>query len=46
MDFTGRPMSTMVFVEPAGIESDQALADWIERALTHVETLPPKTKQH
>jgi TfoX/Sxy family transcriptional regulator of competence genes len=46
MDFTGRPMSTMVFVEPAGIESDQALADWIERALAHVETLPPKTKQH
>ena len=38
-----RPMSTRVFVEPAGIESDQALADWIERALTHVETLPPKT---
>ncbi len=42
MDFTGRPMSTMVFVEPAGIESDAALADWIERAMTYVQTLPAK----
>jgi TfoX/Sxy family transcriptional regulator of competence genes len=43
MDFTGRPMSTMVFVESAGIKSDRALAGWIRLALTHVETLPPKT---
>jgi TfoX/Sxy family transcriptional regulator of competence genes len=45
MDFTGRPMSTMVFVEPAAIESDRALTGWIGRALTYVETLPAKTKQ-
>ena len=43
MDFTGRPMSTMVFVEPDGIESNAALADWIERAMTYVQTLPAKT---
>lgn len=43
MDFTGRPMSTMVFVEPAGIESNVALERWIGRALSYVQTLPPKT---
>ena len=43
MDFTGRPMSTMVFVKPAGIESDAALADWIGRAMRYVQTLPAKT---
>lgn len=43
MDFTGRPMSTMVFVESAGIKSDRVLAGWIRLALTYVETLPPKT---
>ena len=43
MDFTGKPMSTMVFVEPAGIESDAALADWIGRAMAYVQTLPAKT---
>ena len=42
MDFTGKPMRTMVFVEPAGIASVSALAGWVARALTFVETLPPK----
>jgi TfoX/Sxy family transcriptional regulator of competence genes len=44
MDFTGKPMSTMVFVEPGGIRSDGALAGWIRLALTFVETLPTKTR--
>lgn len=43
MDFTGRPMSTMVFVESAGIESQAALEGWVARALSYVRTLPPKT---
>lgn len=42
MDFTGKPMSTMVFVEPAGTASDTALAGWVARALSYVQTLPPK----
>jgi TfoX/Sxy family transcriptional regulator of competence genes len=42
MDFTGRPMRTMVFVEPAGIASDEALGAWVERALAFVARLPPK----
>ncbi len=45
MDFTGKPMSTMVFVEPAGIESDEVLAGWITRAVAYVQMLPPKTNQ-
>jgi TfoX/Sxy family transcriptional regulator of competence genes len=32
MDFTGRPMLGMVYVEPAGIEKDADLARWVERA--------------
>ena len=42
MDFTGRPMRTMVFVEPAGLESRESLQAWVDRALEHVRTLPPK----
>lgn len=45
MDFTGKPMRTMVFVEPAGVDSEQALKRWIERAVTYVRTLPPKTRK-
>jgi len=43
MDFTGRPMSTMVFVEPGGTDIDEALADWVTRALAYIDTLPPRT---
>ena len=43
MDFTGKPMSTMVFVEPAGVETDEELAGWIKQALAYARTLPPKT---
>jgi hypothetical protein len=42
MDFTGRPMRSMVFVEPAGVGAQSALGDWVDRALAHVRTLPPK----
>lgn len=42
MDFTGKPMRTMIYVEPAGIATDQALGAWIDRAAAHTRTLPPK----
>ena len=42
MDFTGRPMSTMVYVEPAGVATDAALAGWVARAVSFAESLPPK----
>lgn len=42
MDFTGRVIRTMVYVEPAGIASDAALATWVEKGISFAETLPPK----
>jgi TfoX/Sxy family transcriptional regulator of competence genes len=42
MDFTGRPMVGMVFVEPTGFGPDEVLRDWIEGALSFVESMPPK----
>jgi len=32
-DITGKPMKGWVLVEPEGIEDDDQLKDWIERAL-------------
>jgi TfoX/Sxy family transcriptional regulator of competence genes len=45
MDFTGRPMRTMVFVKPAGIRSRPALQRWVQQAVAHAERLPRKTKR-
>ncbi|HZV73102.1 MAG TPA: hypothetical protein VFF79_05235 [Conexibacter sp.] len=42
MDFTGRPMKGMVYVDPPGLATDAALAVWVERALGFATTLPPK----
>jgi hypothetical protein len=42
MDFTGRPMVGMVFVEPPGFASRVALQTWLDDALGFVETLPAK----
>lgn len=41
-DITGRPMRKWVAVEPEGIEDDDQLAGWIERAMKFVKTLPKK----
>ncbi len=41
-DITGRPMRNWVVVEPEGIEDDEQLANWIERAMKFVKTLPGK----
>jgi TfoX/Sxy family transcriptional regulator of competence genes len=41
-DITGRPMKGWVMVEPEGIDDDEQLKAWIERALNFVETLPKK----
>jgi TfoX/Sxy family transcriptional regulator of competence genes len=43
-DVTGRPMKGWVLVEPGGVEDDDQLKDWIERALKFVKTLPAKEK--
>jgi TfoX/Sxy family transcriptional regulator of competence genes len=41
-DVTGRPMTGWVIVEPEGLESDEQLSHWIERAMGFVATLPAK----
>lgn len=41
MDFTGRPMKGMVFVEPAGLHGN-ALRHWVGAAATYARSLPPK----
>ena len=42
MDFTGRPLKGMVYVDPPGIESDGDLEAWLGRALSFVHSLPMK----
>src|SRR3954467_297722 len=41
-DITGRPMRKWVAVEPEGVEDDEQLHDWVQRALEFVTTLPAK----
>jgi TfoX/Sxy family transcriptional regulator of competence genes len=42
MDFTGRALASMVYVEPAGCRRDADLRAWIDRALRFTRTLPAK----
>jgi TfoX/Sxy family transcriptional regulator of competence genes len=42
MDFTGKPMKSMVYVRPEGYESDADLARWVETAVRFAKTLPAK----
>ncbi len=44
MDFTGRPMSSLVYVHPAGTLGD-ALDDWVRTAVAHADQLPPKVRK-
>ncbi len=39
-DITRRPMRNWVAVEPEGVEDDERLNDWVQRALTFVSDLP------
>ena len=41
MDFTGRPMSGMVYTEPSGLDDD-ALNRWLNQAAAFARALPPK----
>jgi len=43
MDFTGKPMKSMLYVEPAGFSSDDALKSWVRQAVTFARALPPKS---
>ncbi len=41
-DITGRAMKGWVLVDPEGVEGDEQLGGWIERATKFVKTLPAK----
>ena len=41
-DITGRPMKGWVMVEPDGIETDEALTRWLQKARDFALTLPSK----
>ena len=41
-DITGRPMKGWVIIEPKGIETDDALTVWLQKARDFAQTLPPK----
>lgn len=42
MDFTGRPMKGMIYVEFEGYRTDHGLEGWVERGLDFTGSLPPK----
>lgn len=42
MDFTGRPMKSMVLVDPPALAEDAALQAWVDRCVVFVQTLPKK----
>ena len=42
MDFTGKPMTGMVYVGSEGLRG-KALRTWVEQAAGFVRTLPPKS---
>ena len=45
MDFTGRPMKSMVLVGRDGLKG-VALRRWVDTALAFAGELPPKTARH
>jgi TfoX/Sxy family transcriptional regulator of competence genes len=42
MDFTGKPMKGMIYVDSAGTEADEDLAGWVEAGADFATSLPPK----
>ena len=44
MDFTGKPMKNMVYVDPGGIASDDELAKWVDAGADYAMSLPPKPR--
>jgi TfoX/Sxy family transcriptional regulator of competence genes len=42
MDFTGKPMKNMVYVDPAGTAGDEDLAAWVDAGADFASSLPPK----
>lgn len=45
MDFTGRPLKGMVYVDSEGIVEDSELAAWVDRGMAFAGNLPAKKKR-
>jgi TfoX/Sxy family transcriptional regulator of competence genes len=43
MDFTGKPMAGWIYVAAEGLESEQALVEWVERGIEFAKSLPAKS---
>ena len=44
MDFTGRPLAGMIYVDPPGYRTGAALAKWVQRGVDFVSSNPAKKK--
>jgi hypothetical protein len=42
MDFTGKPMKSMIYVDAMGTDQDDALEGWVKTAYSLARGLPPK----
>lgn len=42
MDFTGKPLKTMIYLDPPGFSQDAHLEAWVDRAVAFARGLPPK----
>lgn len=42
MDFTGRPLKSMVFLTAEAADDDEVLAAWVARAVAFARALPPR----
>jgi len=42
MDFTGKPMKGMIYIESAGIKTQKQLSNWLDICLRFIATLPAK----
>ena len=45
MDFTGKPMKSMIYVAPAGTDADEDLERWLRRAVNLVPPGPAAPKR-
>ena len=46
MDFTGRPMKGMVYIDERGHGRASSLKAWVEQGLSYARSLPPKPHPH
>ena len=40
MDFTGRQMKGLVWIDPGSVTSKRALSKWVKKGVAFIETLP------